>query len=87
MDKILIVDSLKNTELLIKLLDNRTCKIFTSESGNNALAKVKMFSPDLIIMDVDLPDMSGYDICKKLKRDNLTQHIIILLLHIPSFDI
>ena len=80
MDKILIVDSLKNTELLSKLLDNRTCKIFTSETGNNALAKIKMFSPDLIIMDVDLPDISGYDICKKLKKDNLTQDIIILLL-------
>ena len=59
MDKILIVDSLRNTELLSKLLDNKTCEIFMSESGHNALTKVKMFSPDLIIMDVDLRDISG----------------------------
>lgn len=80
MDKILIVDSLKNTELLRKLLTNDTCEIFTSQSGHNALEKIKLFIPDLIIMETNLPDISGYDICRRLKEDEKNQHIIILLL-------
>lgn len=85
MDKILIVDNIKNTELLRNLLINDTCEIYTSQSGYNALAKVKMFHPDLIIMETNLTDISGYDICKTLKESSKTQDIIILLLSSSDF--
>ena len=81
MNKILIVDNIRNTELLRKILTNDTCQIYTSESGYNALAKIKMFHPDLIIMEMNLPDVNGCSICKKIKEDSET---IVLLLSSSS---
>ncbi|MCL2336043.1 MAG: fused response regulator/phosphatase, partial [Firmicutes bacterium] len=80
MDKILIVDSsAQNTELMQQCLDNAGYEILTAESGLNAYAKVQLFKPDLVILDADLPDVSGYDICKKIKASADTQYILVLI--------
>ena len=85
MNKILIVDSsLQNTDLMSQCLQQVDYEILTSESGRNALAKVSEYSPDLAIIDVDLPDISGYDICKHIKQNEQTQFILILLMSISD---
>ena len=61
MDKILVIDSRKNADLIRKILENYMYEIFVASSGSDALTKLKIFSPDLIILNADLPDMSGYE--------------------------
>jgi sigma-B regulation protein RsbU (phosphoserine phosphatase) len=80
MSKILVVDnSPQNTDLVSQCLRTQDYETFTAESGYNALAKIKAHRPDLLIIDVDLFDMSGYDICKILKADPATHNIVVLL--------
>ncbi len=81
MDKILIVDSsTQSTELMLQCLSTNWYEIYTSENGINALAKISLFKPDLIIIDVNLPDISGFEICKRVKANPDTQYIIFLFL-------
>jgi twitching motility two-component system response regulator PilH len=47
--------------------------------GKGTLAKVREVAPDLILLDVILPDTDGYEVCKKLKADPATQHIPVVM--------
>ncbi|MCL2352377.1 MAG: fused response regulator/phosphatase [Firmicutes bacterium] len=79
MNKVLVVDrTAVSADLIRQCLSGADCQIFTAESGVNALAKVTLFSPDLVIIDADLPDVSGYDVCKRIKRNPETQYILVL---------
>lgn len=67
-NKILIIeDELYICDILNFALKKENYEIRCSTSGKEGLAKVESFMPDLIILDLMLPDMSGFDICKKLK--------------------
>src|SRR5256885_4072117 len=48
--------------------------------GNEALARAKAVKPDLILADVEMPGVSGYELCAKLRGDAATRHIPVLLL-------
>ena len=80
MDKILIIDSQKNAELMRKTLENYMYQIFIATDAEDAFTKLKIFSPDLIIVDSNLSDMSGYEFCKKIKEMDGAENIIILIL-------
>ena len=69
-EKLLVVDgSFQSNDLLSHWLSQEGFSaIYTSESGLNAIAKFDIFSPDIVITNVDLPDISGFDLCKRLKR-------------------
>ncbi|AJY76756.1 diguanylate cyclase [Paenibacillus beijingensis] len=65
--RILIVDDEPdNIHILRIFLASLQYEIFVAESGTEALAAVKVITPDLILLDVMMPDMSGFDICKQL---------------------
>ena len=49
-------------------------------NGRSGLAEVKEFQPDIVLCDVLMPDMSGYDVVKQLKKDKATNHIPVILL-------
>ena len=80
MDKILIIDSQRNAELMKKTLENYMYQIFIATDAEDAFTKLKIFSPDLIIVDSNLSDMSGYEFCKKIKEMDDAENIIILIL-------
>lgn len=68
--KILIVDDVMSNVLLLKvLLTNEKFNIVTASNGNQALDQVKKENPDLILLDVMMPDMSGFEVSQKLKAD------------------
>lgn len=48
--------------------------------GVEALEKVKSFNPDLVLLDVMMPKMDGYEVCRRLKADEKTQHISVIML-------
>ena len=79
--KILIVDDEPHITELIKftLMDEKYI-LLEAFSGLDALDKVKKDTPDLIILDLMMPGINGYEVCQKLKQDALTQHIPILIL-------
>jgi two-component system phosphate regulon response regulator PhoB len=52
----------------------------TATSGEEALVKIKGRLPDLIILDLMLPEIDGLEVCKKLKRDSKTKHVPIIML-------
>ena len=79
--KILIVDDVMSNVLLLKvLLTNEKFNIVTASNGNQALDQVKKENPDLILLDVMMPDMSGFGVSQKLKADPEAAHIPIIFL-------
>ena len=78
--KILIADdNVPNVELLEAYLSGFDCEIDIAGDGAEALEKAKTFAPDLILLDVMMPKLSGFEVCEKLKNDPKTQGIMILM--------
>ncbi len=68
--KILIIDDNPDELLIAKSRLKKECEdIFCAESGAAGLKIAKLEMPDLILLDVDMPDMSGFDVCRALKAD------------------
>lgn len=77
--KILIVDDEKlNVELLEGILSEKY-EILRAYNGKEALLEVEKNPPDLILLDIMMPGMTGYEVCKELKGDKKTMHIPILM--------
>lgn len=78
--KILIADdNIQNVELLDAYLSGRGYEIETAEDGAETLEKVQSFAPDLILLDIMMPKLSGFEVCEKLKSDLRTKEIMILM--------
>ncbi len=78
---ILIVDdNYKNLQLLGNVLRQENYEIAVSTTGLQALKTVKEVKPDMILLDVMMPEMNGYEVCKILKNDELTADIPIIFL-------
>lgn len=79
--KILIVDDVLSNVLLLKvLLTNEKFKIATANNGQQALDQVDKENPDLILLDVMMPDMSGFEVAQRLKANPATQEIPVIFL-------
>jgi len=78
--KILIADDNQaNVELLEAYLCDTDCQIAVASDGREALDKVPEFEPDLILLDIMMPKLSGFEVCKTLKSDPATKNIMILM--------
>jgi len=78
--RILIADdNAANVELLEAYLDTLDCEMAIAVDGQDTLDKVAEFKPDLILLDVMMPKLNGFEVCSKLKGDPATQHIMILM--------
>ena len=77
---ILIVDdNVQNVELLQAFLESLPVRIVTAYDGVEALEKVQEHNPDLILLDIMMPRMSGFQVCRTLKGDERTRDIQILI--------
>src|ERR1700721_392734 len=72
-------DNPQNVELLQAFLESLPVKIVTAVDGVDALEKVAQHNPDLILLDVMMPRMSGFQVCRRLKSDPKTKDIQILM--------
>jgi len=80
-EKILIVDDIsKNIQILGNILSQKDYHIAYAQSGNEALKICKTQSFDLILLDIMMPGMDGFEVCTKLKSDAKTQDIPIIFL-------
>jgi DNA-binding response OmpR family regulator len=77
--KILIVDDVpKNIELAANILQTRSYNITFAKSGASALEKVESIDFDLILLDVMMPEMDGFEVCEKLKANEKTKDIPVI---------
>jgi DNA-binding response OmpR family regulator len=78
--RILIADdNPEGLELLEAYLDGTGYETETAVDGEDTLRKVQAFQPDLILLDVMMPKISGFEVCKRLKADPATRDIVILM--------
>jgi CheY-like chemotaxis protein len=78
--KILIADdNPTNVELLEVYLTDVDCEIAVAVDGRDTLDKVAQFRPDLILLDIMMPKLSGFEVCKLLKDDPKDRQIMILM--------
>lgn len=75
---LLVDDQPKNLRLLSDLLDEQGYQVQQAISGAVALQAVALDQPDLILLDIYMPDMDGYSVCQKLKADPTTQAIPVI---------
>ena len=70
MDKLLVVDgSIQSADLINHWLTREGfTEVYSADSGENALAKAELIKPDIVITNVELSDISGFDLCKSLKK-------------------
>ncbi|MBM4005179.1 MAG: response regulator [Planctomycetes bacterium] len=79
-NRILIADDHDaNRELLEAYLDGIDCQIEYAVDGQDTLDKVEKFRPDLLLLDVMMPRLSGFEVCKKLKQSPETRRIMVLM--------
>ncbi|KUK10272.1 MAG: Response regulator receiver modulated metal dependent phosphohydrolase [Clostridia bacterium 41_269] len=86
MPAILIVDDKKINRSLLKkyLLHAGYTEIFEAENGEQALEEARKIKPDLILLDIVMPGMSGYEVCGIIKRDPKLKNIPIIFLSVLS---
>ena len=80
MKKILVIDDLpENVFILQDRLVQEGYEVITAYDGNGGIGKAYSELPDLILLDVMMPDISGFEVCKILVNDERTKHIPIIL--------
>ncbi len=79
--KILVVDdNLDSRELVVKILGRRGLELHEAADGTDALEQVALVRPDLILLDISLPGMDGYEVTRRLKQDRRFAAIPIIAL-------
>jgi len=78
---VLMVEDSPPQALKMKMaLENGGCRVYWSETGFGGLGMAQQRRFDLIILDVELPDINGFEICRKLKEDNELKDIPVVML-------
>jgi len=79
-NRILIADdNIANRELLEAYLVNFDCEIETAVDGKDTIDKVYSFKPDLVLLDVMMPKLSGFEVCRKIKDDPELRRVMVLM--------
>jgi CheY-like chemotaxis protein len=78
--KILIADDhAANRELLEAYLDDMDCDIACAIDGKDTLTKIEQFQPDLVLLDVMMPQLNGFEVCQRIKGDPKTSSTMVLM--------
>lgn len=77
---LLVDDNPQNLELLeVYMEDLPELRVVTATNGLEALARVEEDNPDLILLDIMMPKMSGFEVCKRIKNNPDTRDIIVIM--------
>lgn len=79
--RVMVVDDDPDIRTIVRtVFEGDNYAVETCPSGEEALERVKVFNPELIVLDVMMPGMDGYQVCSELKKDFETAHIPVILL-------
>jgi twitching motility two-component system response regulator PilH len=80
MSTVLVVeDSVTQREMITDLLRGSGLDVTVASDGVEALEKIQGSHPDLVVLDIVMPRMNGYEVCRRLKADPKTQHVPIVM--------
>ncbi|PZV19682.1 MAG: two-component system response regulator [Pseudanabaena sp.] len=80
MSKILVVeDSKTQREMIANLLESNHFEVMTAKNGVEAISQAEVLRPDLAILDIVMPEMNGYELCRKLRDNPETWNINIIM--------
>ncbi len=80
MSKILVVeDSLAQRQMIYELLTKSGLTVSVANDGVEALEKFDQQKPDLVVLDIVMPRMNGYEVCRRIKTDPKTQNIPVVM--------
>ncbi|MFZ9010764.1 MAG: response regulator [Anaerohalosphaeraceae bacterium] len=78
--KVLVVDdNLQNLELILAYLEDIDCETVSAVGGQEALDSIENDPPDLVLLDVMMPKISGFEVCKRIKNNPQTAEIPIIM--------
>ena len=77
---LLVEDNPMNRDMLSRRLESRGYHVATAEDGEEALSRVREENPDLVLMDLSLPKLDGWEATRRLKADSATSHIPVIAL-------
>ena len=78
--RILVVDdNLQNLELMQAYLECLGCGIETAADGVEAMQCIESAPPDLVLLDVMMPRMSGFEVCRKIKADPVSRDVVVIM--------
>jgi putative two-component system response regulator len=77
---LLVDDNTTNLQLLHETLDGQGYKLLIAKSGKTALAITQKAKPSLILLDIMMPEMDGYEVCRRLKADESTRQIPVIFI-------
>ena len=76
---LVVDDNQQNLELLLAHLEDVECETVSAADGAEALEIVKNSPPDIILLDVMMPRMSGFEVCRRIKNDPKTTDIPVIM--------
>ena len=78
--KILVVDDTPaNIKLLVAILENQNYAVITADSGSKALALLTKENPDLVLLDVMMPELNGYQVCQRIRENSQTTLLPVIM--------
>ena len=81
-DILVVDDTMENLDVLVSMLSGYGYNVRPAASGEIALKAARSVPPDLVLLDIRMPEMDGYQVCQALKDDDRTRHIPIIFLTI-----
>ena len=88
MARVLVIDDEPDVvRLILKVLSGRGHIVQIARDGAQALQRVKLEAPDVILLDSDLPKIDGAEVCRRLKTDDATRAIPIVMMTSSYIDI
>ncbi|NEO58665.1 MAG: response regulator [Okeania sp. SIO3B5] len=87
MSKILVVDDQhSHRQMIINLLKKSGLKVKSANNGLEALEQIEIHKPDLIILDIVMPDINGYEVCRRIRSSPSTKDLPIIFCSIKGED-
>ncbi len=81
MKKVLLVDDQENVRLLVKTtLEDSEYQFYQASNGKEAIKKTLLIKPDLIFLDIMMPGMDGFEVCRQIKSNPETKKILVVML-------
>ena len=75
---ICVVDDERTNALMLSMMLEKEFDVCMAHTGNDAIAMIREREPDLVLLDIVLPDLSGYEVCAKLKANPATSDIPVI---------
>jgi DNA-binding response OmpR family regulator len=86
--RVLIADDEPNIVTALEyMLQKRGYEVRTVQNGTQALAEIAQFGPDLVLLDVMMPAINGYEVCQRIREDPALGHLKIIMLTAKGRDL